>query len=54
MFIHFLTLAVGSTIIFALRFAPTLAKTGDGLNLILKLIPTYVLGSSVFADSNIA
>lgn len=54
MFIHFLTLAIGSTIIFALRFAPNLARTGDGLDLILKVIPTYVLGSSVFCDSNIA
>jgi len=54
MFMHFLVFGIGSVIVFFIRFAPTLEKTGDGLAVITKIIPTYMLGSSVFCDSSCA
>jgi hypothetical protein len=54
MFMHFLIFGIGSVIVFFIRFAPTLEKIGDGLDVIVKVIPTYMLGSSVFCDSSCA
>ena len=44
MFFHFLIFGIGSVIIFFIRFAPTLERTGDGLDVILKIVPSYMLG----------
>jgi ATP-binding cassette, subfamily A (ABC1), member 3 len=52
MFFNFLILSIASTFIFLIRLFPTLQKNGDRLNLLFKLIPIYMVGSSVYCDSS--
>jgi ATP-binding cassette, subfamily A (ABC1), member 3 len=52
MFCHFFSLGILATIIFILRVSWNLQIQGDAFNWTLKVIPTYLIGTSVFCDSN--
>lgn len=51
MFFHFLVIAVLGTVVFALRIVPEQQANGDSLNYWFKIIPTYILSSSVYCDA---
>ncbi len=51
-FFHILILGIVSTVIFVLRLAPSTQIRGDQLNLLFKLIPSYLIGTSVYCDSS--
>ena len=50
MFFHFLTLAILSPIVFALRIVADRQEFGDRMHTIMKFIPTYLIGSSLYCD----
>lgn len=52
MFLHFFILAILATIIFALRITPKDEMTGDIINYVARIIPTYPLASAVYCDSS--
>jgi ATP-binding cassette, subfamily A (ABC1), member 3 len=51
MFLHFMVICLVSTVVYSLRFAPSLEILGDHMNIWLRLIPTYCLSQSVYFDS---
>lgn len=52
MFYHFFIIAIVTLFVFFLRLLPTMQRLGDLLNLIFRLVPTYLLGQSVYCDSS--
>jgi ATP-binding cassette subfamily A (ABC1) protein 3 len=53
MLLHIIVLGIISSVIFTFRIAiPTLQKSGDLAHGILKIIPTYMMGSSMFCDKS--
>ena len=50
MFFHFLTLAILSSIVFALRLVPDKQSFGDSMHTVMKSVPTYLIGSSLYCD----
>lgn len=51
MFIHFLFFSISSVLVSFVRWTPNLAYLGDNLDYAMKVIPTYMLGSSLFCDA---
>jgi hypothetical protein len=52
MFFHFLILGIVCTVVYFLRFAPSLQQYGDAAHILMRVIPTYTLGSSIYCDTN--
>lgn len=51
MFFNFLIISTISVFVYAFRGTPQLEQTGDNLNLVFKIVPTYGVASSVFIDA---
>ena len=52
MFFHFLTLAILSSIVFALRLVPDRQIFGDNMHTVMKSVPSYLIGSSLYCDKS--
>ena len=51
MFMHVVSIGVIPTMVYVFRATPQLEVEGDFLNQLFKLIPTYGLSVSVYADA---
>ena len=51
MFLHILTVGILTTTIYTLRLVPVTMDTGDKMHEWFRVIPTYMLGSSIYCDT---